>query len=324
MRPKSLNSYAVRVPRSLSSPQTLKDPLETSLRSRRRRGSTEITITPLRGFLIALIFLGIPSVSLGTLCFSLLQSNLRLSQENSELEEIATEVRQDIESLGEEIDTLRARAGVEAGKDSSEGLLQGRLDKAPAKPPQSASTLAGVFLPKGGLIKEARAIDLLKDARQQVPQLNKALSSAVAPLEKTLAQEAAFPSGQPVVGKAEISSEFGVRSNPFGGGSYEVHEGMDFVGEQGDIIAATGDGVVTLAGANGGYGNTVTLDHGHGYETLYAHMSEVRVKVGDRVKRGQIIGYIGSTGRSSGPHLHYSVYKDEKAIDPRKVLKLSE
>jgi murein DD-endopeptidase MepM/ murein hydrolase activator NlpD len=143
-------------------------------------------------------------------------------------------------------------------------------------------------------------------------------------LEATLAEEAAYPDGQPVLGKAEVSSEFGIRGNPFGGAAYEVHEGIDFVGEQGDIIAATGDGVVTLAGNNGGYGISVTIDHGHGYKTLYGHMSEKRVEVGDRVKSGQIIGHIGSTGRSSGPHLHYSLYKNDKPVNPRTLLKLPE
>ena len=265
--------------------------------------SSRPTITPLRGFSIALLCLGIPTVSLGALCFSLLQSNLRLSQTNDELSEIASEVTAEVDSLSEEIDSLSERAGV---------------------PASSRSSLSRNFS-QGGLMNVANAFDLLKAAKKQIPELNKALDSAVKPaLEETLAEESAQPSGQPVVGKMEVSSEFGVRSNPFGGSSREVHEGLDFVGEQGDIIAATGDGKVTQAGANGGYGISVMIDHGHGYETLYAHMSKAHVKVGDRVKRGQIIGYIGSTGRSSGPHLHYGLYKNDKAIDPRTFLKLPE
>lgn len=157
-----------------------------------------------------------------------------------------------------------------------------------------------------------------------MPKLNKALDSAAKPLEATLAAEAAYPSGLPMTGSLDISSEFGLRDNPFSSGSYEGHEGMDFIGDVGDITAATGEGVVTLAGPNGGYGNTVTIDHGYGYETLYAHMSKVRVKVGDRVKRGQIIGHIGSTGRSSGPHLHYGLCKNKTAIDPRKLMDIPE
>lgn len=333
---------------------------------------TGITITPLRGFFMALLFLGIPTISLGSLCFTLLQNNLRLSEKNEELKEIATEVKADVDSLGEEIEYLRKRAGVGKGESipqkvtskarsqdaektkatsrntpqissvsnaartaGSEAITEtdspsassSRFTNTPTRnsslgfPVRESDRLARTLPPRGGPSPQATALALLEDARDQVPELNKALDSAVKPaLEEILAAEAAYPDGQPVVGEVELSSRFGLRGNPFGGGSYEMHEGLDFVGEQGDIIAATGDGKVTLAGRNGGYGISVTIDHGYGYETLYAHMSEMRVSVGDVVKRGQIIGYIGSTGRSSGPHLHYSVYKDKTAIDPEKVM----
>ncbi len=306
----------------------------TSISTDRR--STGITITPLRGFFITLLFLGVPTVSLGTACLSLIQNNLRLSQQNNELEAIASEVKAEVDSLGEEIDSLKERAGVsktppQATKRKDDNDLTSSIQRG-----QSAASsitesnvkvnglLTNAFLPRGGPSKTADPVSLLKDVQKQVPKLNQTLDTNVKPaLEETLAEEAAYPDGQPVVGIVEVSSEFGIRSNPFGGSGYEVHEGIDFVGDYGDIIAATGDGIVTLAGPKGGYGNTVTIDHDYGYETLYAHMSEVNVKVGDTVKRGQIIGYIGSTGRSSGPHLHYSIYKDEKAINPRTLLKLS-
>ncbi len=284
-------------------------------RRRQPKDSLEITLTPRRGFAIALLILGIPTLSLGGICFSLLQNNLHLSQKNNELEDIATEVKAEVDSLGQEIDSLRERAGVpKTAQTAAQPAVQ--TERA-----QSSRDLRF----KGGPAESANALVLLEDAKQQMPKLNKALDSAVKPaLEDALAAEAAYPDGQPVVGSAEVSSEFGIRSNPFGGGGFEVHKGLDFVGEQGDIIAAAGDGVVTLAGHNGGYGIAVTLDHENGYETLYGHMSKLRVQVGDRVKRGQIIGYIGSTGRSSGPHLHFSLYKGDIAIDPRTVLKLPE
>ncbi len=295
--------------------------------------ATSVTITPLRGFFLTLLFLGAPTISLGAMCLGLVQNNLRLSEQNTELQEMASEVKAEVDSLGVEIETLRKRAGVpkQAAQPS----------KTPSKTPSPAASsrnpwpisirsnsfseeaLTHTFPPRGG---PARAIDpvaLLKDAKAQVPKLNQTLDTRIKPaLEEALAAEAAYPDGQPVVGQVEISSEFGIRSNPFGGSGYETHEGIDFVGEYGDIITATGDGTVTLAGPNGGYGNAVTLEHDNGYKTLYAHMSQVNVKVGDTVERGQIIGYIGSTGRSSGPHLHYSLYKDGKAINPRTLLKL--
>lgn len=271
---------------------------------------------------MALLFLAIPTVSLGSLCFFLFRHNLQLSEKNNELKEIATEVTSEVDTLGQEIESLRARAGIEEGsiQGSQNGLIRSTQSSRLSSPTDSSTQ---TFSPRGGPANAIEALSLLKDAKRQVPQLNRALDGAVKPaLEETLAEEAAYPNGQPMIGTLAVSSEFGIRSNPFSGEGYEVHEGIDFVGEQGDIIAATGDGVVTKAGINGGYGNSVTLDHSYGYETLYAHMSELKVKAGDRVKRGQIIGHVGSTGRSSGPHLHYSLYKDGEAIDPRNILKL--
>ena len=127
-----------------------------------------------------------------------------------------------------------------------------------------------------------------------MPRLNQTLNLQIKPaLEKTLAEESAYPNGLPIVGPPKVSSEFGIRHNPFGGSRYEVHEGIDFISEQGDVIMATGDGIVAEAGRNGGYGLSVTIDHGYGYKTLYAHMSKVKVEAGDRIKRGQIIGQCG-------------------------------
>lgn len=275
-----------------------------------------ITVTPIRGFFISLMFLA-PMASLGVLCFALVKNNLKLHQQNDKLAGMANEVTAEIDTLSEEIEALRERAGVEPVAE--EISLASRLRE--SRPIEEAGES---LPPRGGVASEIDALDLLKDAKAQVPKLNRALDSAAKPLEKTLAAEAAYPDGFPLTGHLEVSSEFGIRNNPFGGSGYEVHKGIDFVGDEGDIIAATGEGKVTLAGANGGYGNSVVIDHGYGYETLYAHMSKVGVKVGDRVKRGQVVGRVGSTGRSSGAHLHYSVYKNDKAIDPRQLMSIPE
>ena len=294
------------------------------------RHQPKFTLTPVRKVVISLVMLA-PMAALGTLCYALVENNLKLHQKNDELTGIANEVRTEIDLLSEEIETLQQRAGVvegtatpKAGAAKVSSADSGKSEGNPASVSGGFETgrfETGGFKqspsPRGGLAREADALDLLEDAKAQVPKLNKAK-----PLEATLAAEAAYPSGLPMTGSLDISSEFGLRNNPFGGGGFEVHEGMDFIGNVGDIIAATGDGVVTLAGPNGGYGNTVTIDHGYGYETLYAHMSKVSVKVGDRIKRGQIVGHVGSTGRSSGPHLHYSLYKDKKAINPRQVMNI--
>lgn len=107
-----------------------------------------------------------------------------------------------------------------------------------------------------------------------------------------------------------MSSGYGYRADPIYGSS-KFHEGLDFAASKGTNVFATGDGRVTVAGREAGYGNVIDIDHGYNYLTRYAHLSEILVKSGEEVKRGQLIGRVGSTGKSTGPHLHYEVrYKD--------------
>lgn len=114
----------------------------------------------------------------------------------------------------------------------------------------------------------------------------------------------------------QISSYFGYRTDPI----YKVtkyHSGIDFAASKGTEVFASGDGEVVNVEKNyWGYGNVVTIDHGYGYQTRYAHLSKFAVKKGQKVKRGQLIGYVGNTGKATGPHLHYEVLKNETAVDP--------
>ncbi len=118
----------------------------------------------------------------------------------------------------------------------------------------------------------------------------------------------------------KINNEFGYRRNPFGGRGYEFHAGMDIDGNRGDLVSAPANGTVVKADWEGGYGNLIEVDHGNGLKTRYGHLSKVGVQIGDTVQRGQIIGLIGSTGRSTGPHLHYEVRLNDKPINPRRFL----
>ena len=119
----------------------------------------------------------------------------------------------------------------------------------------------------------------------------------------------------------KINNEFGFRRNPFGGRAYEFHPGMDIDGERGDQVTASANGTVVKAVYQGGYGNMVEVDHGNGIHTRYGHMSRLEVKEGDAITRGQLIGEIGSTGRSTGPHLHFELRYNDKPINPRHFLK---
>jgi murein DD-endopeptidase MepM/ murein hydrolase activator NlpD len=129
---------------------------------------------------------------------------------------------------------------------------------------------------------------------------------------------AATPAIQPVSNKdlSRIASGFGYRIDPIYK-TRKFHPGLDFTAPQGTPIYATADGVVILAGfSEGGYGIHVVIDHGYGYETLYGHMVKVKCHSGQRVKRGDQIGYVGSTGKSTGPHCHYEVHKNGQKLDP--------
>lgn len=129
---------------------------------------------------------------------------------------------------------------------------------------------------------------------------------------------ASIPAIQPISNKKlrRIGSYYGYRTDPF----YKVtkfHEGIDFTASVGTEIYATGDGtVVSVERSRGGYGNCIIVSHGFGYQTLYAHLSKMDVRRGQKVTRGQVIGRVGNTGKSTAPHLHYEVHKGTKSIDP--------
>ena len=131
----------------------------------------------------------------------------------------------------------------------------------------------------------------------------------------------AVPSEKPVKSSVSFESPFGVRSDPFGRGR-AMHAGIDLAGPVGTPIHATADGTVARSGWNsGGYGNLVELDHGRGITTRYGHLSKISAEPGSRVTRGQVIGYMGSTGRSTGSHLHYEVRIDGRAVNPIPFMK---
>jgi len=129
------------------------------------------------------------------------------------------------------------------------------------------------------------------------------------------------PLGLPFQGA--ITSTFGHRENPFGGSNVETHKGLDIKGPMGAPVKSMAKGEVIFAGSRGGFGNCIILKHGNGFETLYGHLSKIVVSVGDKIKIGQQIGNIGSTGRSTGPHLHYEVHRNGQQINPQSFLTLN-
>ncbi|HEY6974644.1 MAG TPA: M23 family metallopeptidase [Chitinophagaceae bacterium] len=129
------------------------------------------------------------------------------------------------------------------------------------------------------------------------------------------------PLGLPFRGP--ITSRFGARENPFGGTKIETHRGLDIKGPMGGQVKAMAKGEVEFAGQKSGFGNCIILKHGNGFETLYGHLSKILVRVGQQIDIGQQIGAIGSTGRSTGPHLHYEVRRYGQKINPQSFLTLN-
>ncbi len=132
-------------------------------------------------------------------------------------------------------------------------------------------------------------------------------------IEKKLEEIEAKPTLWPARGR--ITSGFGTRSRPYGGG-YQFHSGVDIAGSRGSTIRATGSGEVTFSGYRGSLGNLLIIDHGNGYETYYAHLSNFAVSKGEEVEKGQTIGYMGASGRTTGTHLHYEVHHNGSPVNP--------
>lgn len=154
--------------------------------------------------------------------------------------------------------------------------------------------------------------------RQMLDSTKKSVSQLLGEVEGRSGTLAAFPDKWPTDG-GSISSGYGGRTGPIEGG-YEWHSGIDIAVEFGTPVYATAAGTVEQAGWNGGYGRYVRIAHGDDYETAYGHMSGIAVVTGQQVIKGEIIGFVGSTGYSTGPHLHYEVLADGQNIDPFYVL----
>ncbi len=209
---------------------------------------------------------------------------------------------------------LAALSAVEDGMESRVRRMRGvvsdlGLDIAQLEAATPRGGMGGPFVPvklgadAGPFERQLYRINV---TRAQVERLNRTL--------------ALVPYRKPVIGEVEFTSGFGVRSDPFLGRP-AMHTGLDFRAATGDPVRATANGKVVSSGWAGGYGRMVEIDHGNGLSTRYGHLSEIGVKVGDTIKIGQVIGAVGSTGRSTGPHLHYETRIDGEAVDPQKFLR---
>jgi murein DD-endopeptidase MepM/ murein hydrolase activator NlpD len=209
---------------------------------------------------------------------------------------------------------MTALSSVEDGMESRVRRMRGvftdlGLDMAQLEAATPRTGIGGPFVP----------VKLPADAGPFERQLSR-INVTRAQVERLSRTLALVPYRKPVVGEVEFTSGFGVRSDPFLGRP-AMHTGLDFRAASGDPVRATANGKVVSSGWAGGYGRMVEIDHGNGLSTRYGHLSEINVKIGDPIKIGQVIGAVGSTGRSTGPHLHYETRIDGDAVDPQKFLR---
>jgi murein DD-endopeptidase MepM/ murein hydrolase activator NlpD len=177
--------------------------------------------------------------------------------------------------------------------------------------------------PEGDDVGPSPQLPDLNDSIDQLEHRIDLRDAQLAALENVLLSRnlnaAVHPEGRPIL-HGFISSYFGDRDDPFTGRD-EFHKGVDFAGPAGEAVVAVAAGVVTWAGKRSGYGNLVEINHGKGYVTRYGHNEKVLVKVGETVHRGQVIALLGSTGRSTGPHVHFEVLHDGRAVNPLKFVR---
>ncbi|HVZ53106.1 MAG TPA: peptidoglycan DD-metalloendopeptidase family protein [Pseudolabrys sp.] len=221
-------------------------------------------------------------------------SRVSLSLDKIEQRQTAllTDMEEKADSKASRMHGVLADLGINPGKPAYRGGVGGPF--IPLKPPRPGAS---------AFDNQLYRINL---ARAQIDQYNRTLT--------------AVPVRKPVSGEVDMSSPFGVRTDPFLGRP-AMHTGIDLRGEIGEPVRATANGRVTIAGREGGYGNMVELDHGNGLRTRYGHLSKIDVKVGQVVRIGQTVGLIGSTGRSTGPHLHYETRINGTAVNPQKFLR---
>jgi murein DD-endopeptidase MepM/ murein hydrolase activator NlpD len=265
-------------------------------------GRTPITLSfqPMVVLGVLITAIAIPTAWIGNIVYSYHHKNLVLTERNANLSQQANTILEQVETLETQLDTLQERAGLPEA----------------AIPPLNKREA----LPQGGVAQSVAPENLLEVSRDKLYTLFQALNGEVQPaLEETLEREESIPQGVPLKTAFDQSSDYGFRHNPFGGG-FEFHNGLDFTSAYGAPIYATAPGVVIKAESSGGYGNHVVVDHGYGYQTLYAHLSKIEVTAGTPVTRDSVVGYLGNTGRSSGPHLHYTVYHNGEAVDPKYYL----
>jgi murein DD-endopeptidase MepM/ murein hydrolase activator NlpD len=248
---------------------------------------------------------------------SLYENQRALELENANFRQATAALSGQIESLQSAITDLGVRSAIEPNLAKAMANLPalvkakamgGGTSRAPKANASYAATLAALTNPD----------DTFGPLRTLLEGLESRLSLVKQSVDRRDALAAATPSIWPAHGW--LSSPMGYRNDPMSGSSGDFHPGLDIAGDKGQPVYATAAGTVTFAGGQGGYGNLIVVDHGYGLETRYGHLQSFSVKKTDTVKRGDVIGRVGSTGRATGNHLHYEVLANGTLLNPLRLL----
>ncbi len=281
------------------------------------------------GIIISFLLLAVSTVFVGTIFFTLDGDNhltraLRKLTDNQYFQKGPdSNTQHTISKLEKEISLLKDknREQLEQFNLEKEMLLGETMEELSTR-----SEMLEKLFQSIGIIVPTKTKILLKEGENsggpfhEISPIERQKDELIDRINLYLDKANAIPLGRPSSG--QISSPYGRRRDPLNGRAC-FHKGIDFRGQRGEKIYATASGVVTRAGRFGGYGKYVELQHQDGYETAYAHLHKILVKRGQKVERGDIIGLVGNTGRSTGPHLHYEIRRNKKNINPKKFVNVA-
>jgi murein DD-endopeptidase MepM/ murein hydrolase activator NlpD len=278
------------------------------------------TVVTVGALLTAVLFVGMQMGRTGTL-----QPTAQVGDWGRTLEEQRQQVADTKRDLQERLDALAGRVGQMNAQVIRLNALgrrlteMAKLDKGEFNFDSPPAVGGPEGLTVGATVGSADITGMLDTLSQQLKDRERQLSVLESLISTRNLSNQIVPGGRPVV-QGWISSYFGGRTDPFTGRN-AFHRGLDFAGRAGSQVVAVASGVVTFSKDRFGYGRTVEINHGNGYVTRYAHNQKALVKVGDTVQKGQAIALMGSTGRSTGPHLHFEVLRNGRAVDPLRFVK---
>jgi len=240
-----------------------------------------------------------------------------LSEQKNEVEHALDEADRHLNALSQQLGKMQARVirldalGRRLTKVAKLDKGEFDFDVAPALGgPASSLELESVKVPD--------FIQQLEELSRQLDDRGEQLGVLESLMMNRKLQQAVRPSGRPIT-KGWTSSYYGMRNDPFTG-KREHHKGVDFAGKEGSAVVSVASGVITWASDRSGYGNLVEVSHGNGYKTRYGHNKTILVKVGDKVNKGDKLALMGSTGRSTGPHVHFEVLRNGRHVNPNKYV----